>query len=151
MASDNKQKIVHVHLPESETYKTTLTAGKHELIADEPESVPGGSDQGPDPYDYLLMALGSCTVMTVKMYAQHKEWPLEDVFAELRHNKKHSKDCENCDDKNSKIDVIEKELIVKGDLTKEQIDRLLEISQRCPVNRTLLGDIDIDSTITHRE
>lgn len=150
MTSDNKQKIIHVHLPESETYKTTLTAGKHELIADEPEDVKGGTDQGPDPYDYLLMALGSCTVMTVKMYAQHKEWPIENLYAELRHNKRHTEDCENCDDPKSKIDHIEKELIVEGDLTEEQIDRLLEISNRCPVNRTLLGDIKIESSITHK-
>lgn len=150
MTTDNKKKIVHGYLPEEKTYETTLTAGRHELIADEPESVEGGTDQGPDPYDYLLMALGSCTVMTVKMYARHKEWPLEDVFVELKHNKRHSEDCENCDDKKSRIDHIEKELVVKGDLSKEQIDRLLEISQRCPVNRTLLGEIKIESTIEHR-
>lgn len=150
MASDNKQKIIHVHLPKSETYKTTLTAGKHELIADEPEEVKGGNDQGPDPYDYLLMALGSCTVMTVKMYAQRKEWPIENLFVELRHNKRHTEDCENCDDPKSKIDHIEKELIVEGDLTEKQLNRLLEISNRCPVNRTLLEDIKIKSSIVSK-
>ncbi len=150
MADTDKKKIVHVHLPKEESFKTTLTAGKHELIADEPESVKGGKDQGPDPYDYLLMALGSCTVMTVKMYAQRKEWPLEDIFVELKHNKRHDEDCTNCEDEKSKIDVIEKELVVKGDLSKDQVDRLLEIADKCPVNRTLLGDIKIESTIEHR-
>lgn len=151
MADDNnKPKIVHVHLPKDEPFKTTLTAGKHELIADEPESVDGGTDQGPDPYDYLLMSLGSCTVMTVKMYARRKEWPLEDVYLELKHNRHHDEDCENCDEKESKIDVIEKELIVEGDLSDEQLDKLLDISKKCPVHRTLLNDIKIESEIERR-
>ncbi|HYW33826.1 MAG TPA: OsmC family protein [Balneolaceae bacterium] len=150
MADKNKPKIVHAHLAEEELYKTTLNAGRHELTGDEGRNVQGGKDAGPDPYDYLLMALGSCTVMTVKMYARHKEWPVEDIYIELRHNKKHNEDCENCDDKKSRIDFIEKELIVEGDLSEEQVDRLLEISQRCPVHRTLLGDIKIESSIEHR-
>jgi len=150
MSDDPKKKIVHVYLPDAETYTTTLNAGKHQLTADEPEDVKGGKDQGPDPYDYLLMALGSCTLMTVKMYANHKGWPIEDLYMELRHNKRHADDCENCDDPKSRIDHIEKELIVEGELDREQIDRLLEISNRCPVNRTLLGDINITSTIEHR-
>ena len=98
MTSEHKPKIVHVHLPQNEVFKTTLTAGEHELIADEPENVDGGSDQGPDPYDYLLMSLGSCTVMTVKMYARRKEWPLDDVFLELKHSQRHDEDCINCED-----------------------------------------------------
>ena len=150
MASNDKKKIVHVHLPEEERYKTTLTAGKHELIADEPEEVEGGTDQGPDPYDYLLMALGSCTAMTIKMYTRRKEWPLEDVYVELRHNKRHDEDCENCDEKESKIDVIEKELVVEGDLTEDQLQRILEISNKCPVYRTLQGKIRIESSIEQK-
>lgn len=147
--NSSKQKIVHVHLPEREKYTTTLTAGEHELIGDEPESVEGGKDKGPDPYDYLLMSLGSCTVMTIKMYVQHKDWPLEDVYMELRHNKRHAEDCDNCEDPKSKIDVIEKEVIVEGDLTDKQIERILEISQKCPVHRTLMQDIKIESSIEH--
>ena len=150
MADQNRPKIVHGYLPETETYSVTLNAGKHELKGDEPESVNGGKDTGPDPYDYLLMSLGSCTLMTVKMYANHKEWPVEDLYIELRHNKRHTDDCENCDDPKSKIDYIEKELIVEGDLSEDQVNRLLEISNRCPVNRTLLGEIDIEGSITHK-
>ena len=151
MAADtDKQKIVHVHLPKDETFTTTLTAGEHELLADEPESVEGGDNQGPDPYDYLLMSLGSCTVMTIKMYTRRKEWPVEDVYMELRHNKRHDEDCDNCEDPDSKIDVIEKEVIVEGDLTEEQIDKILDISKKCPVHRTLEGDMSIKSSITHR-
>ncbi|GAA5523102.1 OsmC family protein [Aliifodinibius salicampi] len=150
MAKDSdKQKIVHIHLPKNEKYTTTLTAGKHELIGDEPESVEGGNDKGPDPYDYLLMSLGSCTVMTIKMYVQHKGWPLEDVYMELRHNKRHAEDCDNCEDPKSKIDVIEKEVIVEGELTDKQIQKILEISQKCPVHRTLMQDIKIESSIEH--
>lgn len=150
MASDNKPKIIHIHLPKDEVFKTTLTAGEHELIADEPENVKGGQDQGPDPYDYLLMSLGSCTVMTVKMYARRKEWPLDDIFLELKHNKHHDEDCKNCEEKESKIDVIRKELIIEGDISDEQLDKLLDISKKCPVHRTLLSDIKIESSITKK-
>jgi putative redox protein len=147
--SDNK-KIVHVHLPKNEKYTTTLTAGAHELIADEHTSIEGGKDKGPDPYDYLLMALGSCTVMTIKMYVDHKGWEIDDVYMELRHNKRHGEDCDDCDNPKSKIDVIEKEVIVEGDLTDKQVDKILKISQKCPVHRTLLSDIKIESSITRK-
>lgn len=145
-----KKKIVHTHLPEEEVYTTVLTAGDHELIADEGIHVEGGKDEGPDPYDYLLMALGSCTVMTVKMYANHKGWELGNIFMELRHNKRHDEDCDKCEDPRSKIDVIEKELIVEGDLSDEQLDRILDISQKCPVHRTLMSDIKIESSISRK-
>lgn len=144
----SEQKIIHVHLPKNEPFKTTLTAGNHELIADEPEYVEGGNDQGPDPYDYLLMGLGSCTLMTVKMYANRKGWELDDLYLELRHDKRHDEDCANCDNPKSKIDVIEKELIIKGSLSEEQLDKLLDISKKCPVHRTLEGDISIKSSLS---
>jgi putative redox protein len=144
----SEQKIVHIHLPKNETFKTTLTAGKHELIADEPENVEGGQNSGPDPYDYFLMGLGSCTLMTVKMYARRKGWKIEDMYLELRHNKRHAEDCAECEDPKSKIDHIEKELIIKGDLTEEQLVKLLEISKKCPVHKTLEGDITINSSLS---
>lgn len=147
MHSDT-QKIVHVHLPKNETFKTTLTADKHEIISDEPTHVSGGQDLGPDPYDLLLMSLGTCTVMTVKMYALRKGWDVGDMYMELRHNKSHDEDCENCEDPNSKIDLIQKDLIVKGDLTDEQKEKLLEISKKCPVHRTMLNEIRIESNIS---
>lgn len=147
MSETSAQKIIHVHLPKGETFKTDLAAADHQLIADEPTSVEGGTDKGPDPYDYLLVALGSCSVMTVKMYARQKNWPVEDIYAELRHHKSHAEDCKTCESSDSKIDHIEKELIVKGDLTVAQTERLLEISNRCPVHRTLQSDIKITSTI----
>jgi len=148
--ANSKKKIVHAHLPKEEQFTTTLTAGQHEQLADEPTSVDGGKDRGPDPYDYLLMSLGSCTVMTVKMYANRKGWELDDVYMELRHNKRHDVDCEHCDDPKSKIDVIEKELIIEGDMSDNQLDKLLNISKKCPVHRALLGDIKIESSISRK-
>lgn len=142
-------KIVHIHLGE-QNYKTVMTSGNHELISDEPESV-GGKDKGPDPYDYLLMSLGSCSVITMRMYAERKGWPVEDIYVEMRHNKAHAEDCEDCDDPKARIDKIEKEITVKGDLSDEQVQRLLEISKKCPVHKTLLNEVAIDSEIERRE
>jgi len=147
MSESEEKKIVHIHLPANEPFKTTLTAGKHELIADEPTSVEGGKDQGPDPYDLLLMSLGTCTAMTMKMYARKKKWPIEDIYIEMRHNKRHADDCADCEDPSSKIDTIEKELIIKGDLDQEQLDKLMDISKKCPVHRTLLGDMSINTSL----
>ncbi len=146
--SDKPKKIVHIHL-DSQNYKTVLNAGDHQLIADEPESA-GGQDLGPDPYDLLLMSLGTCTAITLRMYAERKGWPVEDIYLELRHHKDHAEDCEDCDDPRAMIDKIEKEVIVKGDLDEEQINRLLEISQKCPVYKTLTGEVSIDSSIEKR-
>ncbi len=145
MTLEKKKKIIHIHL-EKENYKTVMTAGNHELFSDEPEEA-GGGDTGPDPYDYLLMSLGACSVITMKMYADRKEWPVEDIYIELRHHKDHVKDCDDCDDPKAKIDKIEKEVILKGDLTEEQRERLLEISKKCPVHKTLLGTVEIHSVL----
>lgn len=143
------QKIVHIHLSEDETFKTICTAGRHEITADEPESVKGGNDAGPDPYDMLLMSLGSCTLMTVKMYARQKKWEIGDLYLELRHNKRHMDDCRNCEKDSSKIDVIEKELIIKNhDLSEDQLEKLLDISKKCPVHRTMEGNITIESSLS---
>lgn len=147
MEESEQQKIVHVHLPTDKRFETTLTAGDHELKADEPETVEGGTNLGPDPYDLLLMSLGSCTAMTIKMYAQRKNWPLEDVYVELRHRKSHIEDCKTCEESSSKMDSIEKEIILKGELSQDQKEKLLDISKKCPVHRTLLSSIDIVSML----
>jgi putative redox protein len=149
MAQEKEKKIVHIHLPIDEKFTSTLNAGSHQLVADEPKSA-GGHNEGPDPYDYLLMSLGSCSLMTVKMYARRKNWKLGDLYMELRHHKSHEEDCIHCEDPESKIDKIEKELIVEGDLGDEQLDKLLEISKKCPVHRTLMSDINIESSITKK-
>lgn len=123
-----------------------MTAGNHELLADEPKHA-GGQNEGPDPYDYLLMALGSCSVITMKMYADRKEWPVEDIFIEMRHHKTHVEDCVDCDDPKARIDKIEKVITVRGQLDDKQLKRLLQISKKCPVHKTLLGEVKIESTI----
>lgn len=140
---NSEKKIIHIHLGQK-NYPTVMHAGRHELIADEPQGK-GGEDSGPDPYDYLLMSLGSCTVITMKMYAERKKWDVDDIYVELRHFKKHAEDCVDCEDPKAKLDHIEKEITVKGDLTAEQRERLLEISKKCPVHRTLMEDIRIQS------
>ena len=123
-------------------YANHVFTSGHTLTADEPESV-GGGDSGPNPYEYLLAALGSCTSMTLRMYANHKGWPLEHVAVRLRHSKIHAADCESCESDSGKIDRIERELDLRGPLQPEQLERLLEIADRCPVHRTLMGDKEI--------
>lgn len=108
----------------------------HQVLSDEPISF-GGRNLGPSPYDLLLMSLGSCTSMTIRMYANHKKLPLEDINVRLKHERIHSDDCPDCDGKTGKIERISRDIELKGDLTDAQRERLIEIADRCPVHRTL--------------
>lgn len=125
-------------------FATQIQAGPHSLRADEPESV-GGTETGPNPYDLLLASLGACKSMTLRMYADHKQWPLEATRIRLRHSRTHAHDCEHCETEGGRIDRIAVEVGVEGDLDDAQRQRLLEISERCPVHRTLKSEIDIRS------
>jgi len=127
-------------------YTTDITAGDHRLTADEPLAV-GGADKGPTPYDYLLAALGACTAMTLRMYADRKKWLLEGVTVDLKHHKIHAKDCSECETAKGYVDQIEREVGLIGELAADQQKRLLEIADRCPVHRTLGSEINIVSNL----
>ena len=120
-----------------------VRAGRHVLRSDEPVSS-GGTDTGPDPYALLLAALGSCTSMTLRLYARRKGWPLEGIAVALSHERLHGKDCEDCETKeDARISRVTREITLAGDLSAEQRARLLEIAERCPVHRTLAGKIRV--------
>jgi uncharacterized OsmC-like protein/alpha/beta superfamily hydrolase len=128
-------------------FQQRITAGRHRLIADEPASV-GGMDTGLGPYDLLLAAVGACSAMTVRLYAERKGWPLERVAVRLRHARIHASDCADCETKgDARIDQIEKHLTLRGPLDAEQRARLTEIAGRCPVHRTLEAEVKIRTTL----
>ncbi len=116
----------------------------HQWIADEPTKV-GGRNAGPDPYEHLLASVGACTAMTIRMYAARKQWPLDSVTVDLRHNREHSRDCEGCDEKPMQLDVIDRDITLQGELDDEQQERLMAIADKCPVHRTLTGQLSIDT------
>jgi putative redox protein len=119
-----------------------IISGAHHLRADEPVSA-GGGDAGPSPYDYLLIALGVCTSMTVGLYARRKQWPLENITVSLWHSRIHAKDCEECETKEGMLDRIETKIELTGSLSSEQRAKLMEIAAKCPVHRTLKSEINI--------
>ncbi|MEM6803956.1 MAG: bifunctional alpha/beta hydrolase/OsmC family protein [Bacteroidota bacterium] len=139
----NKQAVVRTG---AKGYTTEVRAGQHSFLADEPTTV-GGADLGPSPYDLLVAALGTCTSMTLRMYADRKGWDLQEVRVHLQHSKEHCEDCGNTGNPKSKIDTIERVLELEGDLDEKQRARLLEIADRCPVHRTLHSDIRVKTRL----
>ena len=127
-------------------YDQIISVGPHMLQADEPNEF-GGNDAGPNPYELLLAALGACTSMTVKMYAERKQWPLQGVQVGLSYARIHAEDCAECETKVGMVDRIELEISFTGDLSEEQRHKLLEIANKCPVHRTLVSRAQIDTRL----
>ena len=132
---------VVVHGP-STGFAQQVEAGSHRLVADEPVAA-GGTDTGVSPYDLLLAALGTCTSMTISLYARRRQWPLASVTVRLRHSKIHARDCADCETKEGKLDRIERDIVLEGELNAEQRAQLMAIADKCPVHRTLTSEISI--------
>ena len=122
-----------------------IQVGPHRLLADEPAAA-GGQDAGPSPYQLLSAALGSCTNMTLRLYAAQKNWPLERVTTRVRHDRIHAQDCAECETKDGRIDQLSREITLTGPLDEAQRARLMEMAARCPVHRTLESEVRIVTT-----
>jgi len=127
-------------------YRTEILANGHPLIADEPLRV-GGTNAGPTPYELLTSALGACTSITLRMYADRKGWPLDAVEVQLQHDKVHCDDCAGVDAPGGRIDRFSREIQLEGDLDEEQRQRMLQIADRCPVHRTLEKPAEVATTL----
>ena len=122
--------------------RQVVSIGPHQFLGDEGRDV-GSGDAGPDPYELLLAALGTCTNMTLRMYADRKGWPLEEVHTVLSYSKSYAADCEHCERSSAMVDRIKRKICFRGELSEERRKRLLEIADRCPVHRTLTSKIEI--------
>ena len=123
-----------------------VRAGRHALPAGEPVEV-GGDDAGPGPYDYLLAALGACTSMTMRLYADRKGIAVDRFAVRLSHRRIHAQDCVDCETRDEDIGEVTKEVTIVGNVSEEARTRLMEIAGRCPVHRTLTHEIKIRSTL----
>ena len=133
---------VAASLDNTTLFTTLMKLGNHSFIADEPKTY-GGEDLGPSPYEYLSGALAACKSMTMQMYARRKKWDLTNVVVHIDHSKQHALNCEDCENKNAKIDTFNCIIELEGNLTEEQRLKLLEIAERCPVHKTLQSNIQI--------
>ncbi len=138
-ASDGKVRVAERGTGQ---FTVAIRAGRHEWLGDEPTTA-GGDDLGPSPYEMLSAALGACTAMTLRMYAKRKQWPLDEVQVVLDHSKIHAADCTECETQVGKVDRIEREIRIEGDLSAEQRARLIGIADMCPVHRTLHSEVQI--------
>lgn len=123
-------------------FKQHLRAGGHQWLADEPKSL-GGDDAGPDPYALLLGALGACTSMTIRLYAEKRGWNVSHVEVELEHHRMHAKDCSECEREGAFVDHISRKIRLEGRITPAQREKLFEIATRCPVHKALSAGMKI--------
>ena len=139
--------IVRVSEADPNTFVQDISVAGHHLIADEPESY-GGDFLGPSPYQLISAGLGACTTMTIRMYAKRKNIPLDHVQVDISHNKIHAIDCESCEQSSGKVDQFERKITFTGDISEEERQRLLVIADRCPVHKTLEGQVNIITRLT---
>ncbi|PWJ59542.1 putative redox protein [Dyadobacter jejuensis] len=144
-----EQLVAHLNLKEN-NFTTTIQTAHHTLVADEPASV-GGDDFGPSPYDLLVAGLAACSAMTVKLYAQRKEWPLEELYVYVTHDKKHEQDLDPDQKGKGFMDHITKKLKFVGDLDEQQRQRLMEIASKCPVHKTLESKVVFETELLEKE
>jgi putative redox protein len=142
LAEETQPNTVIVRETRHGKFQQEIISGAHKLFADEPAEA-GGLGTGPGPYDLLLAALGACTSMTLRLYADQKKIPLQRTEVRLRHSRIYATDCAECETKEGMLDRIERVITLEGDLTAEQRKRLLEIADKCPVHRTLTSEINI--------
>lgn len=140
------QHQVVASLDKEDGFTTQIALGSHRLQADEPEDF-GGNNLGPNPYELVSGGLAACTAMTIQMYAKRKKWNVDTVEVHINHEKNHCSDCENINDKNSKIDIFDRDIILKGNLDQKQKQRLLEIANKCPVHKTLHSNIEVKTKL----
>jgi uncharacterized OsmC-like protein/alpha/beta superfamily hydrolase len=148
--TDQRPSVAHGHVRVEEknhVFTQHVHSDSHYWLADEPLSF-GGNNAGPDPYEHLLAALGACTAMTLRMYASHKKLPLDHVAVDLQHSREYASDCEGCESEPVRMEVMERQVTLDGELTDSQRERLLEIANRCPVHRTLQGELEVRTTLT---
>lgn len=145
MPTDSGLKTKHqvvASLDAEDGFTATMKVGNHIMTADEPTSF-GGNDFGPSPYELVSAGLSACTVMTVQMYVRRKEWPLENIEVHTSYSKSHVEDCENCESDSAKIDTFQREIKLTGDLDDKQKNRILQITDKCPVHKTLHSETQI--------
>ena len=131
---------------QNKSFTRLVSTDHHQWFADEPVAL-GGDNLGPDPYEHLLAALGACTSMTLRMYANRKKIPLDDVTVTLKHSRQHGDDCQHCDEEHTQVELLERTLVLKGNLSDEQRQRLVEIADKCPVHKTLQSKIIIATSL----
>lgn len=129
-----------------DNYQVSMTNERHTFSADEPVRL-GGEDSAPNPYDYLLGGLAACKIITMQMYAQRKGWQIDDVSMTLAHSREDAADCPDCNSESGTVDVIEVSMSISGPLDEKQIARLKQISERCPVQRTITNELVIRSSM----
>jgi len=134
------------YLGEEEKFTMQIKAGDHNFTADEPKEV-GGNDFGPSPYELLSGSLAACTAMTLRVYADHKKWDLQEVYVHIERDKKHLEDCKDCENPNAKIDHFIKHIELIGELDDTQRKRLLQIAEKCPVNKTLKSSVNTETKL----